>query len=222
MKKIILVTGLAISLIATPALADCPSGICALDINVTTGKVTYTDAVPKVDTAAPILNEPVAPTHTVMIQTATSSFSTSGSLEQVTEAVQRIITAPQAPQQDSCATGGCNKIEIDAITGATTILPLSSADIQQRLINQYMNYARQLEMSIAAREVVIQPYVAPKLNIEPSINIVETEKVVKESNTVTTAITKLNGFSNVIIATKDGVKTNKKQNAKALIRKKKK
>ena len=179
MKKIIIISGLAFSLIATPAIANCPSGVCAVEINCTTGEVTYTDAPPRVDTPAPVIPEPVAPTHTVVIQTANSSIGTSGSYEQVQQLVQQVITAPQAPQIDPCADGGCNKVIVNATTGQVDVLPLSPTDIQQRAIDQYMNYARQLELSIAAREVVIQPYVFP----EPIFRNV----VIAETSTVSVA-----------------------------------
>ena len=165
MKKIILISGLALSIIATPALANCPSGNCAVEINCTTGVITYTDAPPRINTPAPVIPEPVAPTHMVVVQTANSSFGTSGSLEQVQQAVQQLITAPKAPEPDPCALGGCTKVEVNCATGVTTILPLTPADIQQRLVDQYMNYARQLEMAIAAKDVVIQPYVAPVIDM---------------------------------------------------------
>jgi hypothetical protein len=42
MKKIILT--IVFTLIPTNALANCPSGICAVEVNATTGVVTYTDA----------------------------------------------------------------------------------------------------------------------------------------------------------------------------------
>ena len=215
MKKIILISGLALSFIATPALANCPSGNCAVEVNCTTGVVTYTDA-PIVNVTAPVISQPVAPTNMVVVQTANSSFGTSGSLEQVQQAVQQLITAPQAPQADPCALGGCNKIIVNATTGVTEILPLSSADIQQRLVDQYMNYARQLEMSIAAREAIIQTYVAPVLPTDTSIvNTGITE-------TTTAVIAPVYQMSNVVMATKNGIKVTKKENAKALIRKKKK
>ena len=181
MKKIILISGLALSLIATPAIANCPSGVCAVEVNATTGQVTYTDAPPRVEAPAPIRIEPVAPTHSVVIQTTNSSIGTSGSYEQVQQLVQQVITAPRAPQIDPCASGGCTKIEVNATTGVTTILPLSPADIQQRVIDQYMNYARQLELAIAAKDVVIQPYVAPAPIIVDSPTLSVASAVVEQT-----------------------------------------
>ena len=183
MKKIILVAGLALSFIATPALANCPSGVCEVEINCTTGVVTYRDAPPRVNIPIPVIPEPIAPTHMVVVQTANSSFGTSGSLEQVQQAVQQLITAPKAPEADPCALGGCTKVEVNATTGVTTILPLTPADIQQRLVDQYMNYARQLEMAIAAKDVVIEPYVAPVINMP----IVVADPVVTASATLLVA-----------------------------------
>ena len=176
MKKIIITAGLALSLIATPALANCPSGVCDVDINATTGQVTYTDAVSRTYTPALVIPEPVAPTHTVVIQTTNNTIGTSGSYEQVQQLVQQVITATQTPQVDSCANGGCTKMIVNSTTGQVDILPLSPADIQQRLITQYMNYARQLELSISAREAVIQPYVSPEPTLR-NVAIAETSTV---------------------------------------------
>jgi hypothetical protein len=216
MKKIIIISGLAFSLIATPAIANCPSGVCAVEINATTGQVTYTDAPPRVEAPAPIIIEPVAPTHSVVIQTTNSSIGTSGSYEQVQQLVQQVITAPQAPQIDPCASGGCTKIEVNATTGVTTILPLSPADIQQRAIDQYMNYARQLEMAIAAKDVTIQPYVAPTLPTytQPVIDTITAPTV----STLTVSPTVTDKLSDVIWVIKNQINYIRKEMAKILIR----
>ena len=56
MKKIILISGLVLSVIATPALANgCPSNYCAVTIH--NGIETWTDA-PKVEIAEPIIKLP--------------------------------------------------------------------------------------------------------------------------------------------------------------------
>lgn len=223
MKKIILISGLALSLITTPAIANCPSGVCAVEINCTTGQVTYTDAPPRVDSPAPIMQEPVAPTHQVVIQTANSAIGTSGSYEEVQQLVQRTIAAPQAPQLDPCASGGCTKMIVNATTKEVQILPLSPADIQQRAIDQYMNYARQLELAIAAKDVVIQPYVAPVINPIITLESVVTETAPSIKTLDNTFAIKPNvKKSTVIMATKNGIKVTKKEDAKVLIRKKKK
>ena len=83
-----------------------------------------------------------------------------------------------------------------------------------------MNYARQLEMAIAAKDVVIQPYVALTIGSTATNSVVDTAVVVNQSTATSTAITAVTALSDVVWATKDGVKVNKKQNAKILIRKK--
>jgi hypothetical protein len=204
-------------------MANCPSGVCAVEVNATTGVVTYTDAPPRVETSVPSLPAPVEPTHMVVVQTANSSFGTSGSLEQVTQAVQQIISAPQAPQTDPCASGGCTKIIVNATTGVTEILPLSPADIQQRLVDQYMNYARQLELAIAAKDVVIQPYVAPVSPISGStttLSVATTDQMVNQPTNISSDSTTVTALSDVVMVTKSGIKVTKKQNAKILLRKK--
>jgi hypothetical protein len=216
MKKIILISGLALSFIATPALANCPSGNCAVEVNCATGVVTYTDAPIRVETPAPFLPTPATPTHQVVIQTTNGTIGTSGSYEQVQQLVQQVIQAPKAPEPDPCATGSCNGVSVNATTGVTQVLPLTPADIQQRLVDQYMNYARQLEMSIAAREAIIQTYVAPVL---PSYTSIVNTGI---TETTTALIAPVYQMSNVVMVTKDGIKVTKKENAKALIRKKKK
>lgn len=215
MKKITIISGLALSLIATPAIANCPSGVCAVEVNATTGVVTYTDAPPRVEAPAPARIEPIAPTHSVVIQTANSSIGTSGSYEQVQQLVQQVISAPQAPQIDPCASGGCNKIIVNATTGVTEILPLSPADIQQRTIDQYMNYARQLELAIAAKDVVIQPYVAPAPIIVDS-PVVSVASAVVEQSTL-----KIDSTPVVYVTTDKSGKVNVvKKKVKVLVRKK--
>jgi len=206
MKKKIIITGLALSLFATPALANCPSGVCEVEINCTTGVVTYRDAAPRVIVAEPVVVEPVAPTHSVVIQTANSSFGTSGSYEQVQQAIQQIITTPQAPQEDPCALGGCTKVIVNATTKTTEILPLSPADLQQRLVDRYMNYARQLEMAIAAKDAVIQPIAE---TVVASSAVIEESTIQIDSTPVVYVTAGNDGKVNVV-----------KKKPKALVRKK--
>ena len=113
MKKLI-ITALFLVLGTNTAVANCPSGICAVEINCTTGVVTYTDAPPKVDTPSPFILQPVAPTHTINVQTSNGSWGTSGTPEQIAQAVQTLI--PQPLVADPCLNGGCNKIEVNATT----------------------------------------------------------------------------------------------------------
>jgi len=100
--------------------------------------------------------------------------------------------------------GGCTKVIVNATTKTTEILPLSPADIQQRLVDRYMNYARQLEMAIAARDVVIQPIV------ETTAPTVEATSMIQIDNTPVVYVT----------ADKSGKVNVVKKKPKALVRKK--
>jgi len=168
-KIIMALTVSAVVFTNTPAYANCPSGVCEVEVNCTTGVVTYRDAPPRVAYIEPVKITPVAPTHQVVIQTANSSFGTSGSLEQVQQAVQQVINAPQRPQTDPCVSGGCNKVIVNATTGVVDVLPLSQIDILQRQIDQQRNYAGQLEMAIAAKEAIVQPIIIETAEIDNAI-----------------------------------------------------
>lgn len=154
MKKIIL--GIVLALIPSSAWANCPSGNCAVEINCTTGVVTYTDA-PIQTYVAPVLPEPVAPTHQVVIQTANQSMGFSGSLEAVNAQLAKIATAPQAPLADPCVLGTCTKVEVNATTGVTTVSPLSLSDLAQRYKDAQFQYQRNLELAQAAQQALVVP-----------------------------------------------------------------
>ena len=182
-KLQIVLMGSAVVFASTPAYANCPSGVCNIDYNTKTGVVTYTDALPKVVYTEPVKITPVAPTHQVVIQTTNSSFTTIGSLEQVNETVQQIINAPQKPQSDPCALGGCNKVIVNATTGVVDVLPLSQIDIAQRQIDQQTNYVGQLEMAVAAKEVIVQPIIYSTAEITNNDITQETKTVTTLSST---------------------------------------
>jgi hypothetical protein len=162
MKKIIL--GVVLTLIPANAWANCPSGVCEVEINCTTGVVTYRDAPPRVDAPAPIIVEAVAPTHQVVIQTANQSIGFSGSLEAVTAELANINVIPQAPLADSCVLGTCTKVEVNATTGVTTVLPLSLDDLAQRYKDAQFQYQRNLELAQAAQEALIVPIQPTAMN----------------------------------------------------------
>jgi hypothetical protein len=151
MKK--LIAGLVLTWLSiTPALANCPSGVCAVEINCTTGEVTYRDAPPKVDTPAPFIIQPVAPTHTISVQTANQGWGTSGTPEQITKAVENLI--PQPLTIDPCLNGGCTKVQVNATTGVTTISALSEADLKQRAKDQIQQNQRQAELAKSAYQAL--------------------------------------------------------------------
>jgi len=93
MRKVLL--SLLIVLIPTPAFANCPSGNCEVEINCTTGVVTYRDALPRTFTPMPT---PVAPTSMVKVETPNQSFGASGSAEGVSQALQDAIAQSSNPE----------------------------------------------------------------------------------------------------------------------------
>lgn len=88
MRKLLL--SLLLVLIPTPAFANCPSGRCGIEINATTGVVTYYDAPPITSIAVPPVI-PVEPTSMVKVETTNQSFGASGSAEGVSQALQNAI-----------------------------------------------------------------------------------------------------------------------------------
>jgi hypothetical protein len=95
MRKVLL--GLLIVLIPTPAFANCPSGNCEVEVNCTTGVVTYRDAPPQITVPqTPLI--PVAPISMVKVETANESFGASGSTEGVTQALQDAIKRSSNPE----------------------------------------------------------------------------------------------------------------------------
>lgn len=150
MKKIIM-TALFLTLGTNTAMANCPSGNCAVEINCTTGEITYTDA-PVIETVPVVIPTPVAPTHTISVQTANSSWGTSGTPEQIAVAVASLAPAPITV--DPCLNGGCTKVEVNATTGITTVLPLSETDLKQRAVDQINNNQRQAELAKAAYQAL--------------------------------------------------------------------
>ena len=151
MKKII-ITALFMVLGTNTAVANCPSGICAVEINCTTGEITYTDAPPREPMAAPVLIQPAAPTHTISVQTSNQSWGTSGTPEQIAVAVAALAPAPIVA--DPCANGGCTKVEFNATTGVTTISPLNESDLKQRAKDQVERSQQQAELAKTAYQAL--------------------------------------------------------------------
>jgi len=149
MRKVLL--SLLIVLIPTPAFADCSSGVCAVEINCTTGEITYRDAIPSTDISTK-LPEPVLPTHSITVQTNSQSWSAAGTPQQITEAVQAL--QPNPLTIDPCLNGGCTKIEVNATTGFTTILPLSEDELKNRAKSQVEQNLRQAELAKQAYQAL--------------------------------------------------------------------
>lgn len=97
MKKIITIIGLLLAVSVVPAHADCPSGVCDVEINCMTGVVTYRDAAPRTTVPEP-LPQPVAPTSMVKVITPNESFGASGSTEGVAQALQDAVARSTNPE----------------------------------------------------------------------------------------------------------------------------
>ena len=147
MKKVIL--GLLLALVPAPAFAECTSGYCGVEINCTTGEVTYYDATPIAFTPLP---EPIVPTHTISVSTTNQVWGASGTPEQIAQAVYALAPAPITA--DPCLSGGCTKVEVNATTGVTTISPLSEEDLKQRAKDLVDQSKRQAELAKVAYQAL--------------------------------------------------------------------
>lgn len=198
MKKII-ITVLALSVLSPmpQANANCQAGYGnAVEINATTKVVTYSCVKLPEPQPEPIRIQPIAPTHTVVVQTPNQSVGISGSLEAVTEQLAKITQTPQAPLADLCVLGNCNRVEVNATTGVTTVIPLSMEDLAQRYKDAQLQYQRNLELMQAAKQATIVPI---------EIEIITPEETLITLKTVNTKPAK---------SKKTKVKTNKKAVAK--------
>lgn len=137
---------------SSSAFANCPSGVCEVEVNCTTGEVTWRDAQVQTIAPSPVKIEPVIPTHTINVQTSTNSWGTSGTPDQIAQAVQTL--KPQPLIADPCLNGGCTKIEVNATTGVTTITTLTETDLKQRAKDQVEQSQRQAELAKSAYQAL--------------------------------------------------------------------
>jgi hypothetical protein len=96
------------------------------------------------------------PTLTLSVQLPNQGFGTSGTRAQLEEVVRGLESraAAAANSVDSCAAGGCTKVEVNASTGVTTVSPLSAADLAQRATDATQNANRSAELAAAARDTL--------------------------------------------------------------------
>lgn len=177
MKKILITTAILLAMGMNTAYANCPSGVCEVEINCTTGVVTYRDAAPRVAYVEPVRPELVLPTHTISVQTANSGWGTSGTPEQIASAVASLAPAPITV--DPCLNGGCTKVEVNATTGITTISALTEYDLKQRAKDRIDNSQRQAELAKAAYQALPnitlwQPYDPFNTELTPATVLDET------------------------------------------------
>jgi len=151
MRKVLL--SLLIVIIPTPAFADgCPSGKCEVIVNGATGEVIWKDAEVAPAPIKFVAPEPSAPSHVLNVQTNNQSWGTSGTPEQIAEAVQTLIPKPLTA--DPCLNSGCNELEVNATTGIKTLIPLNEADLKQRAKDQVVQSQRQAELAKSAYQAL--------------------------------------------------------------------
>ena len=149
--SVLIITTFWLFLQVSPAFANCPSGVCSVEINATTGAVTYRDAPSRIDIPEPVKPEPVAPTHTINVQTSNQSWGTSGTPDQIAQAVQKL--EPQPITIDPCL-NGCNKVEVNVSTGITTILPFTENELKQIARNKVEQSQRQADLAKTAYQAL--------------------------------------------------------------------
>jgi hypothetical protein len=92
--------------------------------------------------------------------------------------VAKIAAAPQAPLADPCVLGTCTKVEVNATTGVTTILPLTLADLAQRYKDAQGEYQRQIELAkVVQTPVVVTSSETATASVLPSLVSVKALKV---------------------------------------------
>ena len=161
MKAKYLLAGLILSALSpmAQANAECGAGYGnAVDVNATTKVVTYYCV--KLEVVAPEPKpEPIAPTHTLVVQTPTQSLGISGTPEQITASVNTMVERAVNVPINPCANGGCTKVEVNATTQEVTITPLSMTEVRQQTDNQAKEAIKMAEIAKKATQALpnIQP-----------------------------------------------------------------
>jgi hypothetical protein len=154
MKVKILVTALMLMGMAPAQANGCPSGVCDVEVNCTTGVVTYRDAPPR----HPVINNPpigfIAPTHTLAVQTSTQSMGISGTTEQIAATVTTMVERVSSVPIDPCVNGGCTRIEVNATTQEVKIIPLTMTEIRQQTDNRVRSTIQQAEIAKKATQAL--------------------------------------------------------------------
>lgn len=161
MKIKLLLAGIVLSVLSpmAQAQAECGAGYGnAVEINATTKVVTYSCIKlpePQVETRV----EPVAPTHTLVVQTPNQSLGMSGTPDQIAASVatmvERVVTIPTNP----CVAGGCTKVEVNATTQEVTVTPLTMTEIRQQTDDRLRETLRSAQITKKAAQALpnIQP-----------------------------------------------------------------
>jgi hypothetical protein len=164
--KIKKVLTLAILLmIPAPAFASCPSGVCAMEINATTGVITYKDATPL---EAPPRSEPVIPTHNLNVAASTQGLGISGTPQQLASAVATIAERAVSVPINPCAEGGCTKVEVNVTTKEVTVTPLTMTEVRKKTDQMAQQAIQTAEIAKKASQAL--PNIQP---IDPLVEEVE-------------------------------------------------
>jgi hypothetical protein len=152
------------------ANADCGEGYGnAVEVNATTKVVTYScvKLEPRVE---PIRPEPVAPTHTLVVQTPTQGLGISGTPEQIASSVATMVERAVSVPINPCANGGCTKVEVNATTQEVTVTPLTITEVRQQTDESAKSAIQNAEMAKKVSQALpnIQPIDPLAEEVEPT------------------------------------------------------
>lgn len=178
MKVKLLFAGLVLSFVAPmpQASADCAPGFgTAVEVNATTNVVTYScvklpEPIVRVEDPAPI-----APTHTLAVQTPSQGFAVSGTPEQIANSVQTLIDKAVNIPINSCVEGGCSRVDIDVTTKQTTVVPLSKSEVRYQTDQMAQQTIKNAELAKAASQAL--PNIQP---VNPTVKEIEPTPLVEE------------------------------------------
>jgi hypothetical protein len=153
------------------ANASCGAGYGnAVDVNVTTKVVTYYCIKLPDPQPDPIRVEPVAPTHTLVVQTPTQGVGMSGTPEQIAASVATLIERAVSVPTNPCADGGCTKMEVNATTQEVTVTPLTLAEVRKQTDENAQSAIKNAEMVKKVSQALpnIQPIDPLAETVEPT------------------------------------------------------
>lgn len=157
MRIKLLLAGIVLSVVSpmAQANAECGAGYGnAVEVNATTKVVTYSCVKLPDPQPEPVRVEPVAPTHTLVVQTPTQGLGISGTPDQIAASVatmvERVVTIPTNP----CVAGGCTKVEVNATTQEVTVTPLTMNEIRQQTDNSMRETLRAAEITKKASQAL--------------------------------------------------------------------
>ena len=154
-------------MIPAPAFANCPSGVCAMEINATTGAITYKDATPLM---APPRHEPVVPTHNLNVASSNQGLGINGTPEQIASSVATMVERAVNIPINPCVDGSCTKIEVNVTTKETKVVPLTLIQVRQKTDQIAQQTIQTAEIAKVASQALpnIQPIDPLAEEVEPT------------------------------------------------------